>query len=260
MSEDIYGLDTDADTAARIMSTFVRNDWIEMEPALYRGKWFDYRFMNPVQATYLYAHEFLKFYRMTYAKNFSSKKGAFVTPIKPTLLFHIPDDADKKTVTKIKQRASGVWRGRMFADAMGMPYAEYLEFAFHCRMRYWKQPQPPRPQQLYSDLVTDLAASAWDERQGAKLFFSRLPQYKNGSYELMQQMLNGVSMEGKMLHQDAHHEWLFQQVDRRHDNPELIANLIWGQNVLPVEKVRSRLGEEVFDRVMLYADRYPSHA
>jgi hypothetical protein len=257
MSEEIFGLDTGPDDAARLMNKFIRKDWIAMEPQLYRGKWFDYRYLNPVQATYLYAHEFVRFYRLTYSKNFSSERGPYVTPLKLETLFEIPEGATSEQIRAKKQLVSGIWRGRMFADAMGMPYPEYLEFAFHWTMRYWKQRNPPRPQQLYSDLVTDRAAISWDERQNANLFFSRLPQYQNTAYEKLRQTLAGSGFEGQTHHQNDHHEWLFRQIDRRHDNPELIARLIWEQGVLPPEKVKSRLGDEVYARVLTHAGRYP---
>lgn len=266
MPDEILGLDTNADDAARLMNRFIRKDWIEMEASLYGAKWFDYRFMNPVQATYLYAHEFIRFYRMCASKNYSSKNGDFRQPIMGGDLFAMPERKEDETKASFEKRLkrkklqiSGIWRGRQFADAMGMPYAEYLEFAFHWTMRFWKQAYPPRPTQMYTDLVLDRTASAWDERQGSMLFFSKLPQYLNPAYEKLSLALKDPHFEGKALKsQNAHHEWLFAQLVRRHDDPELYARLIWQLQVLPEEKVKGRIGDEAFERVKHFADRFPN--
>jgi hypothetical protein len=266
MSEEILGLDTGADDAARLMNQFIRKDWIDMEPALYKAKWFDYRFMNPVQATYLYAHEFIRFYRLCASKNFSSRNGDFRQPIMGGDLFKLPERKQEETTESFERRTkrkklqiSGIWRGRQFADAMGMPYAEYLEFAFHWTMRFWKQAHPPRPTQMYTDLVLDRAGDAWYERSGAMLFFSKLPQYRNEAYEKLSAVLQDPAFEGKaLIAHNAHHEWLFTQLERRHDDPELFARLIWQFQVLPEAKVKSRLGDEAFERVKLCADRLPN--
>jgi len=260
MTEEIFGLDTNADDAARIMNSFVRKDWVEMESSLYRGKWFDYRFMNPVQATYLYAHEYIRFYKMAYAKNFDTERAEFVRPLNVETLFSEQnvETQPKAKQTYHKRKISGIWRGRMFADAMGMPYAEYLEFAFFWSMRFWRQNYLPRPEQLYTDLVIDRATTAWDERSGAMLFFSKLPQYKNGVYRDIVRRIGDQAYEGRALHsQNAHHEWLLDQVNNRANDPELFARLIWEHEVLPEEKVRQRLGADGFELIEQHAERYP---
>lgn len=276
MSDEIYGLNTSPDEAAAIMQRFIRKDWIEMEPGLYRAKWFDYRFLNPVQATYAYAHEYVRFYKQAYAKNYDSIRAEHVKPLDIENLFQEPASPSRiagetdqqwerrqvehtRKIKRHKKRISGIWRGRMFADAMSMPYAEYLEFAFHWTMRYWKQPYLPRPEQLYTDLVIDRAATAWEERSGAQLYFSELPQYKNGVYAAMMQQLQDPRYDGKALQsQNAHHEWLLNQMWSRHDRPDLFAKLIWEDQVLPEDKVRERLGEEVFAMVAAHADSFPN--
>jgi hypothetical protein len=251
MTDEVIGLETTGDDAARLMLTFIRSDWIDVEPALFRGKWFDYRFLNPVQATYLYAHYFEKFYRLAFSANIDSATAVFISPLPKGDWFSLPVQADaesdKHFAAKIKRRKtliSGLWRGRQVADAMGVPYDLYLERAFHWTLRYWQQSHLPRPQHLYSDLVTDRTAIDWEERQGSKLYFSEKAPYKNRAYQCLHS-------------QDAHHEWLFEQAARRGNDPAVLARLIFQEELMPAEKARARIGEEAFDRVLASADHFP---
>jgi hypothetical protein len=251
MTDEVIGLGTSSDAAARLMTTFIKSEWIGVEAALFRGKWFDYRFMNPVQATYLYAHYFAKFYRMAFSSNIDSITAEFISPLPAGDWFALPVKTDKQTdkqfdaaVKKRKTLISGLWRGRQVADAMGVPYDLYLERAFHWTLRYWQQAHLPRPQHLYSDLVTDRTAIDWEERQSHRLYFSDKAPYKNRAYQA--------------LHcQNAHHEWLFEQVARRGGDPAVMARLIFQEELLPAGKARARIGEAAFDRVLSSADRLP---
>jgi hypothetical protein len=259
--EVIYGLDTSADDAARLMFQFINNDWIKVETALYTGKWFDYRFLNPVQATYLYAHHFVRCYRAAFSRNIDSIKGPNIRIVLDEDMFHIREGATKKDVARRKQQISGLWRGRQVADAMGMPYDVYLDRAFHWTLRYWQQRHLPRAQQLYGDIATDRAAIDWDEYQNHKLYFSRLPQYQNTAYEAITAQMNDGDFEGKILQsQNAHHEWLFEQAERRGNHPEVLSRMIFDDKVLPEIKVRGRLNAELFQRVLAVTDRNPDQS
>lgn len=261
MNDNRFGLDTGQDEAALIMAHWIKNEWQAVEGPLYRGKWFDYRFMNPVQATYLYAHEFVTAYKQAYATNIDSETARFVKPLDVEKMFVEPeqkqDETDKsfrKRLTSHKMRTVGIWRGRMVADAMGMPYPVYLEFAFHWNLRYWQQRHLPRPQQLYSDLVVDRATESWEERQGAEFFYSTLPQYKNGLYREAHAMMD----ESAVLHaQNQHHEWLFAQCENRVNGHEILAQLVFHDEVLPLEKVKARLESHRFEHFLSFAGSEP---
>ncbi|MCK1543281.1 hypothetical protein IVB12_15300 [Bradyrhizobium sp. 179] len=266
MTEALFGLDTGQDDAARIMNRWIKNEWQAVEAALYRGKWFDYRFMNPVQATYLYAHEFVKAYKLAFSVNIDSEQARFVKPLDVERMFvepepkqDEPEKAFRKRAASHKMRTVGIWRGRMVADAMGIPYSVYLELAFHWTLRFWQQRHLPRPQQLYSDLVVDRATIGWEERQSAELFYSTLPQYKNGLYqEAMSMMTGDDSLEGSVLHaQNQHHEWLFAQCENRVNGHELLAQLVFHDQVLPLEKVKARLEDHRFEHFLSFANSEP---
>jgi hypothetical protein len=267
MTEALFGLETGQDEAARIMfgNRWIKSDWLAVEAALYRGKWFDYRYLNPVQATYLYAHEFVKAYKQAYSVNIDTGTAQFIKPLNVEKMFVLPeqkqDETDKafrKRLSSHKMRTVGIWRGRMVADAMGIPYPVYLELAFHWSLRYWQQRHLPRPQQLYSDLVVDRATIAWEERQQAEFYYSALPQYKNGAYLEATRILADADIDSSVLHnQNQHHEWIFAQCENRVNGHEILAQMVFHDQVLPLEKVKARLDEHGFERFLSFAGSEP---
>jgi hypothetical protein len=266
MTEALFGLETGRNEAARIMNRWVKNDWQAVESALYRGKWFDYRFMNPVQATYLYAHEFVKAYKQAFSVNIDSATAQFVKPLNVEQMFVEPEQkqdetekAFRKRVASHKMRTTGIWRGRMVADAMGIPYAIYLELAFHWSLRFWNQRHLPRPQQLYSDLVVDRATIGWEERQGAEFFYSTLPQYKNMAWREANALIAADDrLEGTILQaQNQHHEWLLTQCKDRVNGHEILAQMVFHDQVLPIEKVKAELEPHRFEHFLSFANSEP---
>jgi hypothetical protein len=270
MTDAIFGLDTSRDDAARIMNRFIENKWVKIETALFRGKWFDYRFMNPVQATYLYAHEYTKAYKRAFSNNIDSTRADHVKPLNCETLFTVPEitEADntpkliekkKKAIAYKKRTIAAIWKGRMVADAMGMPYDIFLDRAFHWTLRFWQQAHLPRPSHLYSDLVTDRATIDWETRQKDEFFYSTLPQYKNGAYrETTEFLQNNDRFNGTMLHaQNAHHEWLLDQCMNRRNGHAILAQMVFHDQVLPIEKVEARLDAHGFEHFMSFAESEP---
>lgn len=215
-----------------LMIRHIRNEWIGIEGSLYTGKWFDYRFLTPVEATRLYAKEFDKAYRQAYRKNVESKAAPYIRIFKTKDLF-----------TEDAGMISGVWRGRQIADAMGIPYDLYLSLAFKARLSYWQQRQLPRPTQLYGRMVVEMAADAWEKFQEGKLFYSALPQYRNEAY-------------ADLDAQNAHHEWLLLQASKRGGSPAVLAQFIYEHAILPESKVQARFGQQVCDRTREYAEQH----
>jgi hypothetical protein len=214
------------------MNKFVRKDWADFERALSGGKWFDYRFMSPTAATYLFADEFKKAYRSAFAENIDTPSAQFITPL-PENLF----DAPRSTI-------SGIWRARQVADAMGMPYDIYLSRAYHWTLRYWRRRHLPRPQQLYSNMVTDRTAVDWEEIQTTRMFYSKNVRFTNAKYV-------GLKV------QNDHHEWLLEQLNNRGNRLDQIVELV-NQDLLPAEKIRSRLGEGVYADVLQRSNLIPA--
>lgn len=226
---EIFGLNTDAESATRLMLTHVRPDWCELDRELFRVKWFDYRFLNPVQATYLYAHEFEKAYRYAYRRHKDATAADHIRVFKVEDIFQ-----------GSRHILSGLWRGRQVADAMGMPYAVYLNLAFHWTLRWWQQRHLPRPAQLYCDRVIDRVPADWESHQASRLYVSMLPQYANERYE-------GTP------DQNDHHEWLFAQAEKRPNPKPLLARFAIADRILPDSKIAARYGAAMLDELPKFA-------
>jgi hypothetical protein len=217
----------------------------EIELALMRTKWFDYRSMCSTLATYLFAEEFKKAYRNSFASNIDSRRApyipVFLKPKEPgrtrAKAAIDPFDSDKAIVT-------GLWRCRRVADALGVPYDIYLSLAMKRRLSYWQQRNLPKIYHLYDKMVTDYVVEKWEEHQKTKLYFSTQPEYKNDCY-------------CDLPAQNDHHEWLFAQLKLRLNNPHTLARLIYEDKVLPAKKARSRLGDEICDKAAQLAESIP---
>jgi hypothetical protein len=226
---EIYGVDSDAEACDRFAHTYIRKEWAEIEGPLYSGKWFDYRLLNPLAATYVYAHEFVKAYRVAFGRNFDSGAAEHIRPLKSRKLEELP-----------KATISGLWRGRQTADALGIPYDVYLSQAFHWTLRYWRRAHLPRPIQLYSDLVVDRVPASWAELQEGRLYYSALPYYRMDLYQ-------------GLASQNQHHEWLLAQAAKRTNPAAALGRFVYGEKLLPEEKALGRFGMEMLERARGYA-------
>lgn len=201
----------------------IRKDWVANERILFTTKWFDYRHMHPTEATYCYAHELVKAYRRAFARTVDAEAAAYVSPIKEDFFDCIP------------AVVSGVWHGRQVADAMGVPYQVYLALAFERVLSYWHRSHMPRPQQLYSSMVTDWVALKWPERQNGIFYMSRRPEFTA-------QMYRGL------ISQKEHEAWLFEQAEKRQNGNEIVCQLMY-DGYLRDEAVIERYDADRVDRI-----------
>jgi hypothetical protein len=208
--------------------TRINKEWLELERGLMTSKWFDYRFLHPVQATLVYANAFHKAYRAAFASTIDHRAAEHIRLFDEATLFEPESKAHKI-------RLAGLWRGRQVADAIGMPYEVYCTMALKETLRYWKQRYLPQPAQIYSERIVERVVEAWAERQKAILMFSRLPIYRNERYLGTQP-------------QNDHHEWLFTQAQLRADPVSWVGEFV-RQELIPAAKVRSRFESETIERI-----------
>ncbi len=198
---------------------------------LFTTKWFDYRRMTPLQATLEYTKEFNEMYRVMYARTIDARRAPHVACIAPLSLLMGLAACDKK----IKLKFSGLWRGRQVADALGMPYAVYLEHAFDFRMRNWQQSYLPEPSHLYHEYDVEKIQAKWEELQAAIVYMPTDPAYLVQNYK-------------GLAYQNDFHEWCFKQAALRYDEAASLASMII-EHRLPYEKVANRVSPELFERV-----------
>lgn len=215
---------------------YVQKKFIQFERMLAHSKWFDYRFLHPVEATRLYVEAYEGEYRAAYASTFSTLRSQYVKFTGWSEMVSLLEDPDKGR--KHREMLAGFWRGRQVADAIGMPYDLYIRLALKERLRFWKQRYLPNPSMLYSELIVERVAELWKERQTARLYVGNHRNYYLHRY---------IGSQA----QNDHHEWLFNQAQIRSNPSYQLARFIQDE-LLPEEKVRSRVGDERFGEIQTY--------
>jgi hypothetical protein len=242
-------------------SNFIHEDLLARETELFKTKWFDYRFMTPLQATALYVDEYNLAFKRIYARQFDRDRAEhFKLPNLAEVIARFAGDdntaaaeslpcgvaiaaskrtasEEKKAITRqkvAKENFHGFWNGRQVADFIGIPYNHYLDLALDYRMRRWKQGFVPRPQLLYHEYDVEKICDKWTEMQAGEIFTANHSAYLVQNYQ-------GVKA------QDDYHEWLFAQAMSRASAYTYLAQFV-DEDRLPIEKVRARLDDRAYER------------
>jgi hypothetical protein len=203
--------------------SFITKKFQAFDKGLFSTKWFDYRFMTSLQATYTYINAYGPIYQRLYAREFDKKKAEFVKPLTVERVREGLQRADAKT----RRMFVGMWRGRQFADALGMPYPVYIQEAFTFRMRHWQQKYMPQPQHLYSENDLEHIQVAWLGLQNTKIWYSDHHAYIHQNY-------------ADIPAQNDYHEWLITQARMRQHSVRILADMA-NRDHLPADKIRARL-------------------
>lgn len=182
---------------------------LKEEPALMRTKWFDYRRLHPMQATYYLADCYNRAY------------GDFMAMCIDRDLKHMRGFKGKDFLNA-REKLS-FWRLRQLCDRLGIRYDFFMRHAMRwCFKNGWTR--APRPQHITSneDLITD-AMLAWEEECAAALQVARDPWFLVQNYA---------------GHEDqrAHEQFVVAQIKtRRHPQYALNAAL-YVHDVLRIEE------------------------
>lgn len=140
------------------------------EPMLYRVKWWDYRAMHPIKASFAFADAYTEAYRYMTAIRVDVRKAPYVNGLSRGV-FVLIEPAER----------TGLNTARIVADRYGIPYD------FWCReaMRYaesmsWEN--MPRPQQLYSPEFINHILLRWEREQAVSLRLATHTMYAPDSH------------------------------------------------------------------------------
>jgi hypothetical protein len=198
---------------------------IESERELMGRKWFDYRFMTPMDATDYFITEYGHAFRDYWDRHIDRNEGRLkigVGSIHPTI-----NSAE----------LTGFWRARQFADQLGVPYRLFLNWANNgFAQNGW--PRVPRPNQLYAARVRSIVSaevmSRWDAYGSHLVRFSSLPQYKVAHFR-------------NLPAQKAHQDWVVRELKRRHARPYLLTQACFAECVLPIDRAVLEFGNEAVE-------------
>lgn len=145
------------------------------ESELMASKWFDYRRLHPLQATYYFVKCYNDAYRDFYRKAVNADAAPFVRGIK---------DHD---FLKAKEKTT-FWRLRQVCDSVGLPYDFFLRFAMgrHNRIIGDGKVYAPRPtafvknDELFADAMLEWEGSLLASMRVAKDPYYRVSNFVGG--------------------------------------------------------------------------------
>lgn len=125
---------------------------LKKEPELHLTRWFDYRRMHPMKATYLFYDMYVRAYRDFITKTFDRGMGSGILPFAGI----------KGDFLNAREKLS-LWRLRQLVDSLGMRYDFFLRFGMNWKIEHnWHH--VPRPGHLASneEMIADCMI-AWEE-------------------------------------------------------------------------------------------------
>ncbi len=231
---------SDASTIQRIKDNFrtatrLSRTQVAIEAELNTTKWFDYRFLTPMQATELFSKSYAEKYRLKFGRNVDSSQASKTSGTRS----HRWDSSSREL--------SSFWVARQFADSMGIPYDYFIEPAMQALMDIGYK-RIPRPNQLYAAktrrLICTKAHEHWTEwTETARLMWSELPQYH-------------IDVFRGLPAQIAHQDWIVKQLKARHARPEHIGEMCFVNAVLCPDRAEEEFGSEKLERARMHVVDY----
>jgi len=194
---DFFGSQFTAQECDLLAFDGINEKLLSGEAKLFGEKWFDYRFMHPTTATYLFAHLYSEGCKDANQVIYDVDKGKFMKNWKGK------DFLDKK-------ERGGFWKARQSADRMCMPYNYYIRFAIDFGLsRCWKR--IPRPSQMYSKECIEWVQNKWSDELSSGVVepvisHLRAPMQKDEQVHLeMQRWVCGVLKTRRNAHYGLSH-------------------------------------------------------
>ncbi|MCG5512875.1 hypothetical protein [Ectothiorhodospira shaposhnikovii] len=192
------------------------------EKALFNSKWFDYRRMHPVEATYLFA----ACYSHAYAASSIKRTGKYSPGIR----------GSRDIFSGKSTNYQALWRARQQADRLGIPYPVFCDSGMaHAERLLWQR--PPRPQHLCCDALQVGIIEGWLDAIKTSV---RVP------YDAWYRLDN---FEGHP-YQVAYQDWLCEQIKERRHQEYALATCIFMEKVLSVEVAAKHFPPEVVRRAV----------
>lgn len=175
------GVEWDLLTAEKIPS-------LTGEAELYATKWFDYRRMHPMQATFEFAHEYAEAHRHQYARRID---------------IHEARALNLQPIEQGEKHLLELWKGRRMADQLGIRYKEYCMYACDVAERSWKH--LARPTDLVNSFLVEKVKDLWLQMLLVTIIYPEDEFY---------QMRNWVAHPDQVAWQI----WVHEQIGLRNDS------------------------------------------
>lgn len=226
---EFYGCKLTNDRCEELALMRLDRKTLGQEAALMQTKWFCYRRLHFIKATYLFAEAYKRAFERCWKVNFDRWELA-KTGLKPWSGADIFDLSE--------QRYMGFVRARQAADHFGVPYDTFCRYALQAVLdNGWmlkeasKHGSMPRPEYLRALTPIKVAVRTWElEECPAKLRFSPLRYY------LLEHYVEAPD-------QDDHQTWLINQIKERPTPKYALAKVLYGRPMLFEERAVEVWGE-----------------
>lgn len=194
------------------------------EPQLYATKWWDYKWLHPMDATIRLSLAYEQAHRETWIK-----RGETVVANK------LPRHANPYAVSTEKMRL-GFWQARRAADTLGIPYLFFCRAALDASEEMdWKE--IARPNELTNSALQVRVLEKWLEYQEAAI-----PRPENSLYL-------AVNYKGHP-YQDEFQAWLCKKIRARKRWELALESYLTTAPFLTVEHARAEFGDVVLHRIL----------
>ncbi len=127
------------------------------ERELAKTKWFDYRFLSPIEATLKFVEDYQRAYRVQWRQSFDTATADKKRAIASGGLWH-----DRKEFTEF-------WNARAHADWLGVDYFIYCMVSMETALRRAKQKRILRPGQMRSNDCVQAVQKRQEEEMSGRV-------------------------------------------------------------------------------------------
>jgi len=215
---DFFGSELSDGDLERLALQRVNRTCLSREAELYRTKWFDYRRLHHVKATYLFAEFYRRAVQAAVRRYDDYEKAPFVKGHRGNDIL----DLRKADVT-------GFWKARQAFDERGIPYGVGLAFAMNYCFSYNRR-YTPRPTHLYHPEMLVELEHHWTTMQRVRIYAAVDPWFEVANY---------------IGHpdQDAHQEWLLRQIEKKPAPQYALSTYMAERGLIDRAAAVERLGE-----------------
>lgn len=222
---DYYGQHLNHTDCEMLAVARINPNFRKRESALLRTKWFDYRLLHPVKATYLYAAQYRSAVQLMYGRTKDIRGAGEVKAFTPEDVFQCGE-------------LVSFWRARQELDALGVRYEFGLRFAMNKYINNGWRFFPRPNQMLGEELLLDIR-DAWAEECAIRLQIAEAPDFRAGQF---------VGSPAQI----AYREWLLECVRRRANKIGALATLL-KEGIIDTLLAEERFGASVANQANKFA-------
>lgn len=196
----------------------------KIEAELMMTKWFDYRIMHPMYATYYFYHLYVKEFQAFWRKAINYETASFIFPFK----------GDARLNFLKAREALSIYRLRQKADMLGIRYDFFLKTAFNKihRMQAGGRIIPPRPAMFNNEDLLAEVHNEWLAMCKASLQIANSPYFRVVNFD-------------NSLMQREHERFVMAQVAQRTIPYYSLSSCLYDYEVVSIEAVLQKFDEQV---------------